>query len=137
MWSSAANILMRARFPKRERLSGKTEISELFSKGSFFYLGPFKVFFLLEDRNVTEPPQLLVSVPKSKFSHATDRNLLKRRIREAYRNSKAELLDRLSGSGINLKKIGLVYVEDELFSFVNIKAQIMKIPGLLKKGSKK
>ena len=128
---------MRARFPKRERLSGKTEISELFSKGSFFYLKPFKVFFLLGDHDVSEPPQLLVSVPKSKFSHATDRNLLKRRIREAYRNSKADILDRLSVSGINLKKIGLVYVEDELFSFVNIKAQIMKIPGLLKKGSKK
>lgn len=70
-------------FKKPERLSSKKEIQELFKNGSSFYLYPFKVVTLPNVESKVH--QVLFSVPKRIFKHAVDRNLLKRRMREAYR----------------------------------------------------
>jgi len=74
---------------KSERLSQEKLIQELFDKGSSFYLYPFKVFFLSSNKPAN---QVMVSVPKSIFKRAVDRNTIKRRIREGYRLNKAKLL---------------------------------------------
>jgi ribonuclease P protein component len=74
---------------KSERLSQKKLIQELFDKGSSFYLYPFKVFFLLNERPIN---QVMTSVPKNIFKRAVDRNAIKRRIREGYRQNKAKLV---------------------------------------------
>ncbi|MCL4153088.1 UNVERIFIED_CONTAM: hypothetical protein GTU68_035681, partial [Idotea baltica] len=71
---------------KTERLHSKKIIQELFEKGSFFYSYPFKVIFLPSDE--ASAHQILISVSKRKFKNAVDRNLIKRRIREAYRLNK-------------------------------------------------
>ena len=76
-------------FSKAERLSSKKSIQELFDKGSSFYLHPFKIYFLKTKQS--ELNQLLISVPKSNFKRAVDRNVLKRRIREGYRLNKSLL----------------------------------------------
>lgn len=73
-------------FPKAERLHSKKLIQELFDKGSSFYSYPFKIlFWQLPDPGVH---QVLFSVSKRKFKSAVDRNLIKRRMREAYRLNK-------------------------------------------------
>src|SRR5689334_22335657 len=76
-------------FTKAERLSSKKLIQELFNKGSSFYLHPFKIVILAS--NDFESSQLLISVPKSNFKKAVDRNTVKRRIREGYRLNKSIL----------------------------------------------
>ena len=76
-------------FKKAERLSKKKLIQELFSKGSSFYLHPFKVIYLKSTNS--ELNQILISVPKSNFKRAADRNAIKRRIREGYRLNKTAL----------------------------------------------
>ncbi len=73
-------------FPKAERLHSKKLIQELFEKGSSFYLYPFKVLY--GPSPVQGPHQALFSVSKRKFKRAVDRNLIKRKIREAYRLNK-------------------------------------------------
>ena len=73
-------------FKKSERLYKKKSIQELFSKGSSFYLYPFKVQFCWEDTGGYN--QILISVSKRNFKRAVDRNQIKRRVREAYRLSK-------------------------------------------------
>lgn len=75
-------------FAKAERLHSKKIIQELFTKGSSFYLHPFKVILLLNPDQTTVQHQILISVSKRFFKKAVDRNLLKRRIREAYRKEK-------------------------------------------------
>ena len=74
---------------KSERLSQEKLIQELFDKGSSFYLYPFKVFFLPNERPIN---QVMTSVPKNIFKRAVDRNAIKRRIREGYRQNKAKLV---------------------------------------------
>ncbi len=76
-------------FKKSERLSQEKLIQELFDKGSSFYLYPFKVFFLPNESPIN---QIMVSVPKSIFKRAVDRNTIKRHIREGYRLNKTKLV---------------------------------------------
>jgi len=78
-------------FHKEERLSKDKLIQELFDKGSSFYLFPFKVFFMPNPDEAVSFHQVVISVSKRNFKRAVDRNLIKRRIREAYRLNK-ELL---------------------------------------------
>ncbi len=79
--------------PKSERLHGKSKISALMSRGRWgFTSGGLKYCFLKEEAaNDGIPSQansIIVSVPKRLFKRAVKRNLLKRRLREAYRTQK-------------------------------------------------
>lgn len=76
-------------FPKSERLYKKKDIQELFDKGSSFYLYPFRV--IVQKHPEQDINQVLFSVSKRNFKKAVDRNLIKRRMREAYRLNKAAL----------------------------------------------
>ncbi len=84
---------MKQTFPKAERLCSQKTIGRLFEKGSTeaktSYLFPFKVFYLVDsDVPSNQPPQVLFSISKRNFKKAVDRNLLRRRCREAYRKNK-------------------------------------------------
>lgn len=84
---------MRQTLQKIERLSSPKVISRLFEKGSTetqtSYLFPFKVFYLYEtSASAPALPQVLFSISKRNFKRAVDRNLLRRRCREAYRKNK-------------------------------------------------
>jgi len=82
---------MKNYFKKEERLCNKRLINALYESGSSFILYPYKVVFHPVDE-LTVPAQVLISVPKRRFKRAVDRNLLKRRIREAFRLQKNSLL---------------------------------------------
>ena len=73
--------------PKAERLSGRTAVSDLFSKGNWGGYGALRYCF--RKGNGQDVNRIMVSVPKKFFRRAVKRNLLKRRIRESYRRQKA------------------------------------------------
>jgi ribonuclease P protein component len=85
--------MMKQTFKKAERLCSKKTIERLFEKGSTetktSYLFPFKVFYLFDSEvPSSQPPQVLFTISKRNFKKAVDRNLLRRRCREAYRKNK-------------------------------------------------
>lgn len=88
-------------FTKAERLSSKTLIDSLIENGKSFSSAPFRITWQkVEEAPV--PVQVLLSVPKRIYKRAVDRNLLKRRMREAYRKQKNELYDHLGKKNILL-----------------------------------
>ena len=76
--------------PKSERLHGKSKISALMSRGRWGFTSGLKYCFLKDDDAAagSQPNSIIVSVPKRLFKRAVRRNLLKRRLREAYRTQK-------------------------------------------------
>ena len=73
--------------PKAERLSGRTAVSDLFSKGNWGGYGALRYCF--RKGNGQDVNRIMVSVPKKFFRRSVKRNLLKRRIRESYRRQKS------------------------------------------------
>ncbi len=108
-------------FPKREKLTGKKNIEKLFSTGSCFHLSAFRVRYL----STTEEKchRILVSVPKKNFKRAVDRNLLKRRIREAYRLNKQRLY---RNDQKEFCYIAFVYLSQNISTFHEIQDQLIK-----------
>lgn len=66
-----------------------------FAKGQSFGMFPLRLIWLPAKLPTTYPAQILFSVPKRTFKHANERNLIKRRMREAYRKHKNIVYDYL------------------------------------------
>ncbi len=102
-------------FNKRERLHRKKLIDKLFIKGRSFMTFPLRVQYLLVERVDDVAVQILVSVPKKRFKRAVDRNLLKRRIKEAYRLNKQTLLIEIAEDKTLL--IACIYSANEILPY--------------------
>lgn len=80
---------------KPERLCSIKTIASLFEKGHSFNVRLLNVIWAVSPSELPFPAQVAFSVPKRKFRHAVTRNLIKRRLREAYRKRKASLYESL------------------------------------------
>jgi len=85
------------KFTKPERLKSRKLIQQLFGgKGNHITVFPIKAVWAYTDAAAPAAPvQFGVSVPARNFAKATARNLLKRRMREAYRLQKLLLYEAL------------------------------------------
>ena len=82
-----------ASFKKGERLCGVKAISELFAEGRSLNLPSVRVIIRFTPSITgSEPVRVLITVPKRHFKKAVDRNLIRRRIREAWRKNKEPLI---------------------------------------------
>lgn len=115
-------------FKKEERLHSKKLLDELFKNGSFFLLYPYRVTWQISQGSFpNSPAQVVISVPKKRFKHSVDRNLIRRRIKEAYRLNKESLFY----SNLNQHNIKLVlainYVGKEIHdsTFLEKKLKLM------------
>jgi ribonuclease P protein component len=113
---------------KNERLKSYKRIRILFAEGEKFRVSPLLVYFRVDSKvegveevegGASSHLQMGVSVSSRHFKRAVDRNLLKRRIREAYRTQKYELKKLLEEKGITMD-IFFVYIEPEIRDYDNI-----------------
>ena len=109
-------------FSKKERLKNKIEIESLFSEGNRFFEYPFNVICKL-DSNSDSTLKMAVSVPKKKIPNATDRNKIKRLVREAFRKNKTIIQQPLEAKNVKLHLM-LVYSQSSIISMSEIEDKI-------------
>jgi ribonuclease P protein component len=127
---------MRQTFGKDERLHKKILIKKLFSEGVSFYTYPFRVTSLITDHSDAPPVQILISIPKHSFKKAVDRNLLKRRIREAYRKNKETMWQSFQEKNINML-VCFTYTAKTILLYKAIEDKIIILLQRLKEGNAK
>ncbi|MDP4204303.1 MAG: ribonuclease P protein component [Bacteroidota bacterium] len=117
-------------FPKKEHLTGEIRVKRLFTEGNSFLAYPIKVVFL-PDGPREIPLQALFSVPKRRFKRANKRNLLKRRMREAFRLHKSSLTGVLSEKALTID-VAFTYVANEPIAFSVIERKMIEALNILK-----
>lgn len=119
-------------FPKQERLSWKRHIDLLFANGRSFVAFPLRVIYLpVEEDALSARASVLISVPKKKFKRAVKRNLIKRRMREAYRIHKQELFDALANNRQRML-VAFLYLDKEILPFSEIERVMQKALDILR-----
>ncbi len=110
-------------FPKTHRLTGEIRIAKLFTQGKSFMAYPLRVVYFMDKDNRPNHPQVVISVPKKRFKKAVDRNLLKRRLREAYRLNNTDLFNSISEKDYTIH-IGISYIANEILPYEQIEKKM-------------
>ena len=97
---------------RTERLRGKSRIDRLFAEGRGVLVYPFRCVFLVNGQ--TDNVAVMFSVPKKRFKRAVKRNLVRRRMKEAYRLNKRKIVAAAGGRGLDMS---LMYIGNEVFEF--------------------
>ncbi len=112
--------------PKQERLCGKTNISALITKGRWGTSAHLKYCWYKSREDGAG--HVVVSVSKKFFKRAVKRNLLKRRMREAYRTQK----DMLSAQGIDFL---LAWSGKEIADYETIRSEVAAVLSRISKAA--
>lgn len=113
---------------KRERMVSQKLIETLFGGGSSLSMAayPLRVVYMKTNRQYGDVPvQLLISVPKKRFKHAVDRNLVKRQVREAFRQHKQVVYDALPEDEMVL--MAFVWLSQEHYSSQEVEKRVVSL----------
>lgn len=117
---------------KSERLCSKRLIEDVYLIGTSGVIYPIRYSFIpvinLEEEESHQlfPVQVLFSASRKKFKSAVKRNLLKRRMREAYRLNKQPIYDHLKAQNQKIA-VSLVYIAKEIEPYEKIECAMKKI----------
>lgn len=113
-------------FPKSEKLCSKVALEELYKSGQAMLVYPIRCVYLVSEVVEGEPLQVMVSAPKRNHKRAVHRNLLKRRMREAYRLNCHNLKEIIRLRGVEVD-IALTYIAREVRDYKTIENAVRKI----------
>jgi len=112
-------------FTKAERLTNHQLIADLFAKkGKSVFKPPILFAFIETPLNSDFPVQVFISVSKKKIAKASDRNVIRRRIREAYRLNKHLLYSHLEKKQKQFA-LAILYLNKDEASYAQIEQQII------------
>jgi len=105
----------------------------MFASGESFLSYPLKVVFLKTNSTKAYPVQAAFTVSKRNFKRAVKRNLLKRRMREAFRLNKPGFYDELAVKELHIA-VMFVFIGKDMIEYPVIeKAMISAIKKVLAK----
>ncbi len=110
-------------FPKKQKLCGEKRIERLFSNGKSISEKPFRAIWNFEKNNDQVFVKSLIVVSKKRLKLAVDRNVVKRRIKEAYRLQKKQLECFLEGTNQQLN-LAIIYQEEEILDYKTLEEKI-------------
>ena len=111
-------------FNKQEKLCKRTLINNLFETGKSFVQYPIKVVWLYNEEVLPYPAQAGFAVSKRLFKNAVDRNLIKRRMRETYRQNKHILYNSLNQNNKNLIAM-FIYIGKDIVAYKDSELKIV------------
>ncbi len=114
-------------FPLKEHLKSKKVVEKLYAEGTSVTSFPLRAVFIEQAEGEQEPTAaILISVAKRRFRHAVDRNLLKRRMREAYRTGKHGFVEALEKSGKKVA-VAIMYIDTKPSGTAFLKRKMEKL----------
>jgi len=91
---------------------------------------PLRVVYRVISSDESLPPlRVLISVPKRNFKKAVDRNLIRRRIKEAWRKNKQPLM-MMPEKGKRLE-LALLWIDTEIRTYDDIEKCVIEVMGRL------
>lgn len=114
-------------FPLKEHLKSKKVVENLYANGASVTAYPLRAVFIEVPADTQEPAAtILISVAKRRFRKAVDRNLVKRRIREAYRLNKKDFVSALTSQNKKLA-VAILYIDTKHNSTEFLKRKMNKL----------
>ena len=119
--------MRRNTFPLKEHLKSKSVIDRLYAEGASVTSYPLRAVFLEQSADKQESTAaILISVAKRRFRHAVDRNLMKRRIREAYRTEKHQFIESLENNNMKMA-VAILYIDTKKSSTLFLRKKMGKL----------
>ncbi len=110
-------------FPKKQKLCGEKVIERLFANGKSISEKPFRAIWNFEKNNDQVFVKSLIVVSKKRLKLAVERNVVKRRIKEAYRLQKKQLECFLEGTNQQLN-LAIIYQQEEILDYKTLEEKI-------------
>jgi ribonuclease P protein component len=110
---------------KKERLCSKILLDDLYRKGETFFAYPLKFVYLESETPLEYPAKVAFSVPKKRFKKAVDRNLIRRRMKEAYRLNKYVLYNKAKIAGKYFIML-IIYSDNKTLTYQQIEKGMVK-----------
>ena len=114
-----------------ERLCGKKRIDALFTSWNSFIVYPYRIVYRSVSDTDNVPVSMFVSIPKKRFKRAVKRNLIRRRIKEAYRKNKHILTDTLQSQETALD-MAILYLDREILDYQTLEKKLKDLLPKLK-----
>ena len=113
-------------FSKNQKLCNEKSIERLFENGKSLSEKPFRIIYNFDNNNEDVVLKSLIVVPKKQVRLASDRNVIKRRVKEAYRLQKNELEKYLKSNNHQLN-LAIIYQNNEIFDYnlIDVKIKLL------------
>jgi len=109
---------------KNERLYERKAIEEVFNKGRSIKEQPLRLLWLTRGPIGNIPVKAAFTVSSRNFKRAVDRNLIKRRMREAYRKNKLNVMQAFADKKLECL-ITFIYIDNKIADYAEIESKII------------